>query len=104
MDRTKEFRSSENAQLFISFKSFKPVTKQTLARWLKEVLKMSGVNTNHYKAHSFRGAGLSEAYHKGASLNQIIEAGNWSSAETFKRFYLAPNSSSAVGRLILEDQ
>ena len=104
LERTKIHRNSdESKQLFLSYKSFKPVSKQTLARWLTEVLKMSGINTEQFKAHSYRGAGLSEAFAKDASMKQIVEAGNWSLASTFKRFCCAPNSNSEIGSLILQD-
>ena len=90
-------------QLFLSYKSFKPVAKQSLARWLKETLKLAGINSEQFTAHSYRGGGLSSAFSKGATLHQIVEAGNWASAETFKRFYNAPIKSSDIGNLILEE-
>ena len=104
MERTKVYRIDDSYnQLFLSFKSFKPVTKQSLARWLKETLKLAGINTELFTAHSYRGAGLSSAFSKGATLQQIVEAGNWASAETFKRFYNAPIKASDIGNLILEE-
>ena len=104
LERTKEFRSSSvpnSSQLFLSWKHKTPVTKQTLARWLTIMLDLAGINTEVYKAHSYRGAGLSAAYEKGASLQSIMSQGNWTSTSTFKNFYCAPTEESDIGRLII---
>ena len=103
IDLTKEYRD-DNGQLFLSWKTKKPVVKQSLARWLKLVLKLAGIDTNNYKAHSYRGAGLSKAYQRGASLQQIVAAGNWANATTFQRFYNAPPpNETEIGNIILEN-
>jgi len=101
-NRTNEFRKNEG-QLFISWISKKPVSRPTLARWLKLVLSMAGIDTTKFKAHSYRGAGLSKAFQKGASLHQIVQAGNWSNCEFFKKYYNVPTCGSEIGTLILED-
>ena len=90
-------------QLFLSWKTHCPVSRQTIARWLTLVLNLSGIDTSKFTAHSFRGAGLSKAFSKGASLSSIMAAGNWSNITTFKSFYCAPTYDSNVGQLILDD-
>ena len=102
IEATKDFRPQSERKLFTSWKSYKNVTRPTLARWLKTVLQLAGIDP-HYGSHSYRGAGLSNAYFKGASIDQIIKAGNWSSVSTFKSFYCAPSSESSIGRIILND-
>ena len=99
IEMTEEHRQSD--QLFISWKSWKPVTKATLARWLKMVLNLSGINTTEYSAHSFRGASLSNAFFKGAPIEKIISAGNWKNIDTFKNHYCAPAYDSSIGKIIL---
>lgn len=89
-------------QLFLSWQTKLPVTTQTLARWLKSVLQEAGVDTSSFSAHSFRGAGLSAARRKGASVHQIVKAGDWTNASTFETFYNKPSTSSSIGRLILD--
>ena len=79
----------------------KPVTKQSLSRWLTLVLKLAGIDTNKYQAHSYRGAGLSAAFSAGASISQIMAAGNWSNENTFRMYYNAPSTDSSIGNLIL---
>ena len=103
LNRTEQFRSENSSDdfLFLSWATKRKVTKQTIARWLKEALKISGINTNLYKSHSFRGASLSAAFDKGASISEIIKAGNWSNIGTFKTFYQAPPDDTRIGQLIL---
>ena len=98
MNRTLAFRaaavaadSEKPTQLFLSWITKCPVTKQTIARWLKFVLKLSGIS--QYRVHSYRGAGLSKAFAKGASIEDILKAGNWTTVKTFKRFYSKPSDT-----------
>ena len=100
IEATKELRG-EASQLFISWKTYKPVVRSTMARWLKLALDMAGIDTSIFKGHSYRGAGLSDAYAKGASLQAILGQGNWKNVETFHNHYNAPNYDSNIGRLIL---
>lgn len=86
VSRTKTHRNSQ--QLLLSYCSFKPITSSTVARWLKEVLKNSGIDVDQFKAHSYRSAAVSAAFAKGCSLAMILKTADWSSAKNFKKFYL----------------
>ena len=104
IEKTKDWRSpdiSNSSQFFLSFKTHKPVTKQSIARWLTHVLSLAGIDTEKFSSHSYRGAGLSAAYKRGASIEAILKAGNWTNVGTFKSFYNAPSSDSNTGKLIL---
>ena len=90
LERTKEFRSDKDLQLFISWQTKRPVGRQTLSRWLKLVLEMAGIDTSEFGSHSYRGAGLAKAKEKCASIHQIVAAGNWKNVKTFSRHYDAP--------------
>ncbi|XP_063405979.1 uncharacterized protein LOC134689942 [Mytilus trossulus] len=57
------------------------------ARWLKEVLKLLGINTGIFSAHSYRGASTSCAFSSGVSLKDILTTANWTNANTFYKFY-----------------
>jgi hypothetical protein len=94
-----ERRSRPNFS-YLGLPTKKPVTKQTIARWLKQVLLLAGIS--QYGAHSYRGAGLSNAFAKGVSIDEIVKAGDWTNATTFKKFYNKPSESSNVGRIILD--
>ena len=77
-----------SSQLLISFQApHKPVTTSTIARWLKTIMEMAGIDTNTYKAHSTRAASTSKAKAKGMSTKQILSLANWSNAKTFLRYY-----------------
>ena len=102
IERTKEFRD-EKGQLFISWINKRPVSRQSTARWLKQTLSLAGIDTTIFKAHSYRGAGLSKAFQRGASINQIVTAGNWANASTFQHYYNAPSYESEIGNIILEN-
>ena len=102
LERTESHRDTHD-KLFISWKTFKPVTKQSLARWLTLVLKIAGIDTSSFTAHSYRGAGLSNALSKGAHISQIVSAGNWTNVSTFLNFYNAPSYDSEIGNIILND-
>jgi hypothetical protein len=52
------------------------------------VLDLAGVDTNTYKAHSFRGASVSAAFMKGCRVSDILKTADWSSVKNFKKFYL----------------
>lgn len=94
--RTREFRSNNCSQLFISFRRpFGAVSKQTLSRWVKCVLKNAGIDVSMYKAHSTRHASTSLAFAKGLSIDIIRKTAGWTpSSATFARFYNRPMDQS----------
>jgi site-specific recombinase XerD len=81
---TKEKRKSD--KLLISFKAFNEISTSTVACWLKEILKRSGIDDT-FSAHSYRGASTSAAFAGGVQLKEILETANWANAKTFYTFY-----------------
>ena len=77
----------KSSKLFVSFKTYKAVTSSTIARWLKLILNLSGIDTSKFKGHSYRSAFSSAAKMVGMSLNDILKTADWSSASTFRKFY-----------------
>lgn len=75
--------------LFISLKKpHRPVTSQTLSRWIKSTLDNCGINVSVFTAHSTRHAATSRAHQLGVSLDLIRKTAGWSgSSLTFGRFY-----------------
>ena len=104
--RTVQFRQMDQSvaqPLFISYiKPHKPVTSQRIAHWIKDLLGQAGVDTSVFKAHSVRGAAATAALNKGVTLADILQAADWSSDTTFRRFYYRPTSSTSFGRGILD--
>ena len=64
-----------------------PASKDTLARWVKDVLTLSGIDTSQYAAHSCRSASSSRAKMSGAPLEHILHCGQWKSTNTSVKFY-----------------
>ena len=79
-----------NQLLLSHIKPHNIVTKSTIARWLKDVLNLAGINVNIYKAHSTRSAASSKAEALGLCIEEIIQQGNWSNKNTFEKFYKKP--------------
>lgn len=86
LERTADVRKSQ--YVLVSYCTLSRVTTSTVARWLKEVLFLSGIDTSVFKAHSYRGAAASAAFLSGCSLNDILKTADWSSVKNFKRYYL----------------
>ena len=60
--RTKDVRGSETKLLLSHQKPHKHVSKDTLARWLRDVLSKAGVDTQQFGAHSTRVASTSAVW------------------------------------------
>ena len=69
---------NQTSQLLVSFiKPHNAVAKSTVAGWVKQILIMSGINTD-----IFRPSGL--------SLSDILKRGSWSNKTTWEKFYNKP--------------
>ena len=90
-------------QLFLSHKTGLPVARGTISRWVKEVMRLSGIDTSTFLPGSTRGASASAAARRGASVSQILGAGDWTNLGTYQRFYQRQVADTPVGRLILEE-
>ena len=87
---TKSLRGDET-KLLISFNTpYQAVSRDTIRRWIKQVLSNSGIDTNVFSAHSTRSASVSAANSKGVPLDKILLAGGRSHASTFSKYYNKP--------------
>ena len=94
LQRTEKVRQ-DNTQLLLSYvKPFKPVSRDTISRWMKMVLHEAGIDTSMFKPHSTRAASCSKANAKSVPVESIMKAAGWSSENTFRRFY---------DKLVIED-
>ena len=88
LDSTRELRGIGQESLFLSFiKPHKAVTRDTIARWLREMLNLSGVDTSMFKAGSVRAAAASKAKALAVPINCIMAKAGWTRASTFAKFY-----------------
>lgn len=96
LKKTQSFRGIHDPLFLATTSPHAPVTTQTLSRWVKTVLRDSGVEAG-FTAHSFRHAATSAAHRGGASIDAIFQAAGWTpSSRMFAKFYnrpLGPSSS-----------
>ena len=92
---TAEYRPKQSPStpdpLFRSIVSpYKPISSTTFARWIKTVLKDSGIDTSTFGSHSTRSASTSAAQKLGVSVSDILKVADWSREATFIKFYHKP--------------
>ncbi|XP_028392200.1 uncharacterized protein LOC114531256 [Dendronephthya gigantea] len=103
IERTAKLRD-KHTQLLISYvKPHRSISKDTVARWVREVLKSSGINTDVYGAHSSRAASTSFCHRKGLDMVTIMKSAGWSNSGTFARFYGKPLEQSNFGQTVVEN-
>ncbi|MPC24024.1 hypothetical protein E2C01_017094 [Portunus trituberculatus] len=74
--KTKQLRAvgQEDGQLFINFvKPYKPVSKDTIARWIRTMLDLSGADTARYTAGSMRPAAASRNHSEDGGMRSLPE-------------------------------
>ena len=59
----------------------KKVSKDTISRWLKDILNKSGIDTTKFTAHSFRMAATSAASSQGVGISTILATANWANVK-----------------------
>ncbi len=73
----------------------------TIARWIKQILSLSDIDIDIFKAHSTRGASATAAADGGVSISEILQLGDRSQENTFHKFYYRPQFNTTVDRAIL---
>ena len=78
---TQDLRSSD--KLFISYtKPHQAISRDTISRWCKTVMEVSGIDMQKYSTHFTRSAASSEAKSMGMSVKNI-KCARWKSEKTF---------------------
>ena len=94
---TSALRPCNVSNLLVSLvKPHKPLSSATIARWLREVLRLAGIDVNIFSA---QGASTSAA--AGITTNDILKAADWSSDSVFRRFYYLLVNDPTFGRSVL---
>ena len=84
LQRTETLRVS-GSQLFQ--KPHKAVSRDTISRWIRPVMQLSGINLNVYKAHCTTAASVSAAHRAQVPVQEILRKAGWLSAQTFAIYY-----------------
>lgn len=104
LDRTRPVRNGIDELFITSRKPYRVATRDTLARWVKDILKFCGVDTDVFGAGSVRAAATSKAQQCGVSLSDIMGAAGWTQASTFARFYDKPVCGNDFATAILNSK
>ena len=87
LHRTRSIR--KESQLFLSYqKPHQAVSKDTVTRWVNDIMAAAGIDTQKYVTHSCRAAASSFALKRSVPLKKIIDSCGWASEQTFARHYL----------------
>ena len=87
LDKTKALRGSESRLFITHQKPHKRASRDTIRRWIQQMMVKAGVDINVYKPHSVRSAAASKAKANNASIAEIMQTAGWSSAAPFAKFY-----------------
>ena len=78
LEKRNHLVNDEVRELLITYgKPHKPVSRDSLGRWIKNELTNSGVGTTVFKPHSCRSASVSNAKVNGVPKSVILEKGCW---------------------------
>ena len=81
-------RLSDPALFISTTKPFKPVSTDTIARWIKNVMKEANIDAGLFTANTCRSAPTSKAKLAGLNIKTILNSANWTKDNIFKRYYL----------------
>ena len=87
LQRTLDIRGKTKQLLLTRKKPHGAASSDTVKRWVRECLELSGVDTSIFKAHSTRSASTSFGAKHNLSLDLIMKTAGWQNECTFTKFY-----------------
>ena len=94
--RTKALRVSSQSQLLLRYvEPYKPVSRDTVTRWVRCTMALAGIDVTKYSANSTRAASVSAASRAPVNIDDILQTARWSSDKP-----IAKTSSYAQSGLI----
>lgn len=90
LKRTQSLRGTETRLILSYIKPYKPVTSTSISRWIRLVMKNSGIDVEKFGSHTTRSAVSSKVKQSGVPIADIMKVAGWSSDTTFSRFYDKP--------------
>jgi hypothetical protein len=94
LDRTQTLRGSETRLILSYVKPHGHVAPTTVSRWIKIVMKNSGIDVEKFSSHSTRSAASSKVQQCGVPITEIMKVAGWSTDQTFSHFYDKPLETS----------
>ena len=96
---TSSLRPRNTNKLLVAIvKPHKPVASCTIARWLRETLRLAEIDASIFAGHSTRGASTSAAAGAGNTTADIMKAADRSTESVFRRHYYHPSHDVSFGR------
>ena len=87
LSRTNSLRDN-HSQLFISYnKPYHPVSTDTIAHWLKNVMFEARIDVNMFKPHITRAASTSYDKLSNTPMELIMKSAGWTNCKTFETIY-----------------
>ena len=84
--RTAQLRNT--SKLLISYiKPHKSISKDTVSRWIKDVMRASNIDIDTFSSHSCRAAASSKAKTMGTPVATILQKCGWSNERTVAKHY-----------------
>ncbi len=100
--RTDKLRTNHTKLLISYIAPYTRVTRASIGRWIKVVLKLAGIDTKKISPHSVRSASVSKNSGK-IPLTTILRTAGWSRDCVFRKYYDKPISdTSSFGLNILQ--
>ena len=102
LERTKVLRKKQQLFFISPHSSFsEDIRPATISSWIRKTIVLcydlnKSTIGKAIRAHSVRAKAVSWAFRHQASLEQILAAGTWRSANTFTSFYLKDISSTSA--------
>ena len=91
---TSTLRKGSGELFLIHKRPHSAASVQTLSRWIKDILRDSGIDTDKFSGYSTRHASTSAADRSGVSLDTIRKTAGWTDkSSTFAKFYNRPVST-----------
>ena len=81
-----------------SRKPHKPVSTQTICKWLKQVIVESGALSG--SARDVRSVGSSTAAQAGLDISRIMQAADWRRVKTFQSHYFKPQPIDSITNIL----
>ena len=101
LERTKDLR--KGTQLFVGTnKPHRSVSRDTISRWIKTVMRKAGLDVSIFTPHSVRAASTSAAARSKIPLSTILDTAGWSKDNTFRKYYNRPLEKDTMSESIVK--
>ena len=88
--RTQDLRGNKTRLILTVTKSHKPVSRDSIRRWIRNALQKAGIDVSMFKSHSTRAASTSKAKSSNVPIEEIMKTAGWRSDSAFAKHYDLP--------------